>query len=181
MSTATKLTYDDYVLMPDDGQRHELIDGEHYVVPAPALFHQFVSGNIHMALGAYVRAHNLGVLAYAPVDVIFSHESVVQPDLVFVRSEHAALLEQRGILGAPDVVIEILSESSRRYDALTKKRLYERFGVAEYWIVDPVAKAVKVLRLAGTHYETVAELRDNDTLTSLQFPGLELPLATIFA
>jgi Uma2 family endonuclease len=181
MSTATKLTYDDYVLMPDDGQRHELIDGEHYVVPAPALFHQFVSSNIHLALGAYVRAHNLGIVAYAPVDVILSHESVVQPDLVFVRSENAALLEQRGILGAPDVVIEILSESTRRYDALTKKRLYERFGVTEYWIVDPVAKTVKVLRLAGTHYEAVAELRDNDTLTSPQFPGFELPLATIFA
>jgi Uma2 family endonuclease len=180
VATATKLTYEDYVRMPDDGQRYELIDGELFVVPAPGTPHQFVSGNIYFALTTYVRTNNIGIVAFAPVDVIFSNENVVQPDLIFVRSEHSALLERRGIFGAPDLVIEILS-GNRRRDEVTKRALYERFGVPEYWIVDPDAKTVKLLRLTGSRYETITELCDGDTLTSSMFPGFELSLATIFA
>ncbi|MEA2570212.1 MAG: hypothetical protein QOI24_2213 [Acidobacteriota bacterium] len=181
MATATKLTYEDYVRMPDDGQRYELIDGELFVVPAPNSPHQFAILNIAAALHGYLLREGGGRVAMAPLDVILSPANVVQPDVLFVRDQNASRIEFRGVVGAPDLVVEALSNSTKRRDETVKRELYERFGVTEYWIVDPAAKTVKVLRLAGARYETVAELRDNDTLTSPQFPGLALPLATIFA
>jgi Uma2 family endonuclease len=177
MSTATKLTYEDYLAIPDDGRRHEIIDGEHYVVPAPNTSHQLVSGNIYFALALWVREHASGVVMYSPVDVILSEHDIVEPDLVFVRSENASRVEQRGIAGSPDLVVEILSPSNRRYDQVRKRELYERFGVPEYWIVDCDERTVKVLRLRGARY---AEIEIGDILTSPLLPGFTLPLATLF-
>lgn len=159
MATATKLTYEDYVRMPDDGQRYELIDGELHVVPAPFLSHQRSVGRLYVHIFLWVRSHG-GEVFIAPFDVILSPVNVLQPDLLFVAPQHASRVEKRGVVGPPDLVVEVLSNSTKRRDETLKRELYERFGVSEYWIVDPEAKTVKVLRLAGRRYETAAELRE---------------------
>ncbi len=179
---STKLTYEDYVLFPDDGKRHELIEGDHFVTPAPSTKHQKVSRNILLALASFVRQHRLGEVLAAPCDVILSDENVVQPDVVFVSSAQAQFITADNIQGAPVLVIEILSEGTRKKDEITKRKLYERFGVQEYWIVDPELETVKVYRLANQVYVRSVELSKeaNDSLTTPLLSDFGLPLTQIF-
>ena len=127
----TRLTYDDYLHFPPDGKRHEIIDGEHYVTPAPSTRHQRISRRLVTAMDVYFRDHPLGEVLNAPLDVILSDFDVVQPDVVFVSNERTDIAED-GIRGAPDLAIEILSPSSRRTDEVAKRKLFERVGVREY-------------------------------------------------
>lgn len=177
------LSYEDYQLFPDDGRRHELIGGEHYVSPAPIEKHQIASSNLQIDVGGFVREDRLGQVFSAPYDVVLSDEDVVQPDLLFVSRERASIRKPTGIFGAPDLVVEILSDSTRKIDEQVKRKLYEQAGVREYWVVDPLLETVKVYRLGavGT-YERVAELsvEAGDRLESPLFPGLVLPLERIF-
>jgi Uma2 family endonuclease len=115
--------------------------------------------------------------------VILSDEDVVQPDLIFVSSERSSIEQDRGIFGAPDLVVEILSESNRKTDEITKRKLYEWAGVLEYWIVDPVLETVKVYRLHGGVYERAAELsaEAGDRLETPLLPGLAIAVSQIFA
>jgi Uma2 family endonuclease len=188
MATAekVKLTYEDFLQFPDDGMRHELIDGEHYVSPAPATPHQMVLANLYLILGAYVRQQKLGIALFAPYDVVFSRHDVVEPDLVFVSNARRAVITAANAQGAPDLAVEVLSPSSHRHDEVRKLDLYERGGVAEYWIVDPEAETVKVYRRGEQGGERFARpvlltLRDEDVLTSPLLPGLVVPLAELFA
>ena len=140
-----KLTYDDYLLFPDDGKRHELIDGEHYVTPSPNLRHQTIAGRLYLTIGTWLRAHPSGRVFFAPLDVIFSRFDVVEPDLLYVSNERAPeLLSGDYVTGAPDLVIEIGSPSTRHRDETIKRRLYERSNVTEYWIVDPDIDVIRV-------------------------------------
>ena len=132
-----KLTIDDYQSFPDDGKRHEIIDGEHYVTPAPNLRHQAISRNLTVRIGSFLLDHPLGRLFAAPCDVYLSRFDVVEPDLLFVSSAKNALFAANGIQGAPDLVIEILSPGTRKTDERTKRDRYARFGVREYWIMIP--------------------------------------------
>jgi Uma2 family endonuclease len=181
--TAPKLTYDDFVLFPDDGKRHELIDGEHFVTAAPNVRHQRVLQNLNRILDRFVEEHRLGRVFFAPLDVVFSLHDVVEPDLIFVSRERESILATANLQGAPDLVVEVLSPATRRRDELLKRDLYERMGVAEYWVVDPLAETVKVYRRAGDDFARVVLLsaRDDDQITSPLLPGLEIPLATVFA
>ncbi len=179
-----KLTYDDFVHFPEDGKRHELIDGEHVVTPSPNAKHQSVSINLSSLLWAYVGAHHLGRVFAAPFDVVFSDFDVVEPDLLFVsQARQADVLTAAHVRGAPDLVVEIGSPSTRKRDETTKRRLYERFGVAEYWVVDPELDEIKVYRMVDGRYTRTAELalERDEVLTSPLFPDLELPLSDIFA
>jgi len=178
-----KLTYKDYLYFPDDGKRHELIDGEHYVTPAPNLKHQRVLGRLHFWLMGFVLPRRLGEVLVAPVDVLLSDCDVVQPDLVFLSQERMDLASDGANLkGAPDLAVEVLSPATRRKDVITKRHLYERFGVKEYWLVDPELDAIEVYRLMEGTYRREAELstEEGDSLTSPLFPGLQIPLAEIF-
>src|SRR6267142_202746 len=143
-----KLTYDDYLLFPEDGMRHELIDGEHYVTPTPNMRHQVISGNLFGMIWSYLQQHPIGRVFAAPLDVIFSEFDVV----------------------------EIGSPSTRKRDETIKRRLYERFGVDEYWIIDPELDTIKVYRRANERYERTAELtlESGDVLTTPLLPGLDL-------
>ena len=182
-TSGVKLTYDDFVLFPDDGKRHEIIDGEHYVTPSPNLRHQGISGNLHWLIRAYLEAHPIGRIFFAPLDVVFSHFDVVEPDLLYVsRDRSAEVLTKLNLQGAPDMVIEIASPGTRRRDATIKRRLYERSGVVEYWVVDPELDVVRIHRRAGDAFGRVVELsrERGDVLTTSLLPGLELPLAEIF-
>jgi Uma2 family endonuclease len=141
----TKLTYDDYRLIPDDGRRHELIDGEHYVNPAPAPIHQIVLMHISGTLWQYTLQHG-GTVMPAPCDVILSDGDVLQPDVVYVAPGREHVITNRGVEAAPDLVVEILSERTRKLDETYKLKRYSLFGVPEYWLVDVVKKTVSIYR-----------------------------------
>ncbi len=177
-----KLTYDDYLLFPDDGQRHELIDGEHYVTPSPNRKHQQISGNLHWLIRSYLEQHPIGRVFYAPFDVIFSNCDVVEPDLLYVSNERAGEVLRDYVHGAPELVVEIASKSTGKRDETIKRRLYERSGVSEYWVIDPEVDRIRVYRLAGTSFARTDELaRKRDAvLSSPLLPGLSMPLAIIF-
>ena len=182
-SPGVKLTYDDFVQFPDDGQRHELIDGEHYVTPSPNRKHQRVSGNIHLLIGAWLEERPIGQLFYAPFDVVFSRFDVVEPDLLYMSNERAAtVLTAANVQGTPELVIEIGSPGTRKRDETIKRRLYERAGVSEYWVVDPELDVVRVYQREGETFARPVELsaEAGDVLTTTLLSGLELPVARVF-
>ena len=178
-----KLTYDDFVQFPDDGKRHELIDGEHYVTPSPNTKHQTIALNLAGHLWSYVHKHRTGRVFIAPFDVVFSDFDIVEPDVLFVsKARQADVLTAKHVRGAPDLVVEIGSPSTRKRDETIKRHLYERFGVTEYWVIDPELDTITVYRLIEGRFTRTAELslEHDDALTSPLFPGLELRLADIF-
>jgi Uma2 family endonuclease len=178
-----KLTYDDFVLFPDDGQRHELIDGEHFVTPSPNTKHQQLSLNLTLAIGGWLEQHPIGRLFIAPFDVVFTKFDVVEPDLLYLSNARAAeVLTSANVQGVPELVVEIGSPGTRRRDETIKRRLYERAGVSEYWVVDPELDLVRVYRREGDGFGRAIELvaEAGDVLTTPLLAGLELPLTRIF-
>ena len=180
--TSAKLTYDDFVNFPDDGQRHELIDGEHYVTPSPATVHQRLVGRLHLALGNWLQTHPIGEVFLAPFDVVLSNHDVVEPDLLVVLAEQAGIVTDRHVRGAPAIVVEIGSPGTRRRDEGIKLRLYERVGVREYWIVDPDRRAIAVhVRMDNGAFGDACLLNHaGNALTSALLPGFSLPLNKFF-
>jgi Uma2 family endonuclease len=181
--TATGLTYDDLAQLPqDDGLRRELIDGELYVSPSPVVRHQSAVLAIAAAFLAHVREHG-GLVFPAPLDVVFSPGTVVEPDVVVLGVERAAqLTDERFIDVVPDLVVEVSSPSTRRLDLIKKRRLYEREGVPEFWFVDLDADVVDVHRLDDTgHYGDTDTLDASAHLTCLAAPGLQLPVTDALA
>ena len=174
-----KLTYEDYASLPDD-ERYELIEGELIPMPSPKEIHQTVAGTLFMSVGMFVRITGLGRIYFAPFDVILSPTNVVQPDLIFISSARAHIITEDNIRGAPDLVVEILSPSTAGYDRTTKRDLYARHGVGEYWLIDPYAKTVTVLILGANGYNTHAIYGEGDTLTSPTLPGFALNLSDLF-
>lgn len=176
-----KLTYDDFLLFPEDGRRHELIDGEHYVSASPILRHQQISMRLTEALLLWLRDHPSGQIFNVPVDLVLSDVDVLVPDLFYVSLERAGIL-QDPVRGAPDLVVEILSPSTRRRDEQLKRQIYDRSGVREYWIVDPELEVIRIHQRTDGGFPRVAELsrEANDVLTTPLLPGFALPLDTIF-
>ena len=178
-----KLTYDDYVHFPDDGLRHELIDGEHYVTPTPIRKHQAIATNLIGMVWNFLREHPVGRVFTAPFEVILSNFDVVEPDLLFLTNQRLGeITTSPWVKGAPSLVVEIGSPGTRKRDATIKRRLYERVGVDEYWIVDPELDTIAVYRHVEGRYQRTAQLslEAGDVLTTVLLPGLKLPLSTIF-
>jgi Uma2 family endonuclease len=174
LNPGVKLTYDDFVLFPDDGKRHELIDGEHYVTPSPNRRHQQISGDLFAPIWTYLEAHPIGRVFHAPYDVVFSNFDVVEPDLLYVSNERAAdVITSLHVRGVPDIVVEIGSPGTRKRDETIKRRLYERMGVSEYWILDPETDAVRVYRRTAEAFDRTIELsrEASDVLTTPCCPG----------
>ena len=174
-----KLTYEDYASLPDD-ERCELIDGELIPMPSPKEIHQ----RLLLLLGAswlwFVRETRLGAVYTAPFDVILSATNVVQPDLIFVSSARAHIITEDNIRGAPDLLVEILSPSTAGCDRTTKRNLYARHAVGEYWLIDPYAKTATVLILGANGYNTHAVYSEGDTLTSPTLAGFSLNMSELF-
>ena len=183
-SQSPRLTYQDLLRLPDDLLRHELIDGEHYVSPAPAVKHQDIVLNLVHILLTFVRAHRLGKVMVGPVDVLFTEHDVVEPDVLFVAAAHGDRVRERYVAGAPDLVIEVLSPSNRGFDRIKKRRLYEAHGVPEYWIVDPPTETLEVYRAAspGGQLARCASLSRaaGDALETPLLPGLRILLSEVF-
>lgn len=174
-----RLTYEDLCLLPNDGKRYEIIDGELFVTPAPLTRHQLILANLLYYLTHFVKERGFGRVFPAPLDVFFSQFDVVEPDIVYVSKERASVITEKNAQGAPDLVVEILSESTAKIDRTTKLKLYARYGVMEYWIIDPNVCSAEIYRLAAGGYELAARLQSSDLLTSPLFPGFTLVLSKL--
>lgn len=175
-----KLTYQDYLQMPED-QRYEVLEGDLRMVPAPGFLHQQVLSNLNSAIKAYVQQRGLGRVFFAPLDVILDEDSVVQPDLLVILQDHLSILKPEGVRGAPDLVVEVLSPGTAHRDRGVKRRIYGRYGVQEYWLVDLQERTVEVTRLRDGLLETVSIYSAGASLYSPLFPDLPLALDDLFA
>ena len=181
MTTNTKIvTYDDYLTLPDDGKKYEIIDGELIMTPSPLSVHQRILRNLVRIFDTYVSKNRLGEVLFAPLDVILSMTDVVQPDFIFVPQDRSDIITKKNIIAAPDLVIEILSESTETLDRVTKKGLYERYGVKEYWIVDPSARTVEQYVLENKSYRSVGTFKEHDVVEVKTIEGLPVKLSEIF-
>ncbi|WP_018085186.1 Uma2 family endonuclease [Desulfurispora thermophila] len=173
-------TYADYCLT-EEGGRCFLMEGELVMVPAPRTVHQRISKMLQKFIDRFVESHSLGEVLYAPLDVYLSEKDVLQPDIVFISRDRLHIITEENIQGAPDLVIEILSPATARYDKVTKSRLYYRYGVQEYWLVDPDGQVVQVFQRGERYWNLYDAFAVDHTLTSPLLPGLEIPLAQVFA
>jgi Uma2 family endonuclease len=180
----TQFTYDDFLLFPDDGKRHEIIDGEHYVTPSPNRRHQRLVGRLHLAIGRFLDDHpECGEVFVAPFDVVLSLRDVVEPDLLFIAADQVDILTEKNVQGPPALVVEVLSPGTRKKDAQVKRRAFERTGVREYWLVDPELDLVQVFRLSSEGTLTRAAeptAEDGHELTTPFLPGCRIPLRDLF-
>lgn len=140
-------TYEAYAALPDDGLRYEILQGIRVMTPAPEPEHQRISKKIAVRFFEQVDARDRGEMFYAPIDVVLSEKDVLQPDVLVILNEHLDSIEKKRIVGAPDLVVEIISPSSVATDSIIKRTAYERAGVPEYWLVDPQQKTVEVFVL----------------------------------
>lgn len=178
---AVKLTYEDFVRFPEDGQRHELIEGEHVVTPSPNLQHQEIAGTIHALIWNYLEVHPVGRVFIAPFDVVMSEFTVVEPDILYLSTARAVeTLTDLHVRGVPELVVEVLSKSTRRRDETVKRVLYERRGVTEYWLVDPKGTNVRVYRRQGEHFAPATKLTPPEMLRMPLLPGLVISLERVF-
>ena len=173
----SKLTYEHYTQLPDDGNRHEIVDGVHYMNPAPIPYHQALSRHIQFQLYSAIELNNLGEVIDAPIDVQFSNHDVVQPDLVVVLKGNNIATRTK-LKGTPDLIIEILSPSTSSRDEGLKKELYEQNHVPEYWVVDPDAKAVRKYTLTNGQY--AAPQRCTESITFDGLPNVSVDLTKIW-
>jgi len=181
-STATekkKHTYEDYLKTPDDA-RYELIEGDLLMTPSPVTKHQRILRDLGFELLSFVRAKNLGEIFLAPYDVYFDNENVVQPDILFISRERLNLIGEKNMQGPPDLVIEILSESTAYRDLIQKKKLYARYCVKEYWIVIPEEESVGIYSIKNDVFILHKSFGKNETLESPVMKGLKIDLRTIF-
>ena len=175
MSHRHALTYHDYAALPADGRRYEIHDGELSVTPAPSPRHQMCVANLFLVLNNHVRSNGLGVVLFAPLDVILGGgTSIVQPDLVYLANDRVTAISHRGIEGPPTLAVEVLSPSSAGVDRANKQRLYARHGVPFVWLVDPDARAVEAYRLEEDRYALALRAASTTPVDLPPFQGLGL-------
>lgn len=173
-------TYESLCALPDDGLRREILEGELYVVPSPNVTHQDIVARIVERLRGWIAREGLGRLFIAPLDVVMAEDVALQPDALFIRADRAGEVVKRVIEGPPDLVIEVLTESSFRHDLLRKRRLYASHGVPEYWIVDPDQQSVTVLELTGEAYKDHEPAAGEHPLPSKVLPPMPIVAADLF-
>lgn len=175
-----KFNYHDYLHLPEE-KRYELIEGDLYMVPSPSVNHQRVSRNIFELLLDHIRKNMLGEVLYAPCDVVLSDEDVFQPDILFVSKERSPIIKELCIKGPPDLVIEILSPSTAERDLSIKKKLYFKFGIKEYWVVDIEARKVEVMIMGEEGFETLRIFSEGSHLRSHIIKDLNIDVRNIFS
>ena len=175
-----RVSYADLERAPEDGRRYELYDGEVFVVPAPAPRHQFVVQAIAERFVAFTRAHG-GIALISPIDILFSDYDVLQPDIVLFQASRRDLVPlDTPIRARPDVVVEVLSPSTVSTDRGKKLQVFARYGVPEYWIVDPIAERIEVHLLDQGVYELRFTAGHDEVVRSILLPALRFPAAVVF-
>lgn len=174
------LNYDDYLNLPDDGNRYEILEGVLYVTPSPTTRHQRISRNLEFLLFDFVKKHELGEIFYAPLDVIFSHISIAQPDLIFVSKEREYILTEKNVRGAPDLVVEILSPSTVERDRFLKAQLYARYGVDYYWVLNPETETMEEYHREGQVFQLIGSYHGRVKMQPVLFPCLTLDLGEVW-
>ncbi len=175
-----RYTYEDYCELPDDGNRYEVIDGVLFMAPAPLTIHQRIVRSLFFLLWPFVRDGGLGEVFDAPCDVVLSREDVFQLDILFVSADRIHIITERACEGPPDLVVEVLSPSTRQRDLELKRFRYAFFGVLEYWLVDPERRSILVLDLVDGEYMERGNYGVGDVLDTTLIPGLVIPLARVF-
>jgi Uma2 family endonuclease len=174
------MTYDEYCLLPDDGKRYQVIEGELIGSPSPNFRHQDTVWRLGKLLREFAEANKLGVVVGAPMDVILEPNTIVQPDLLFIHSDHLEIIGDV-IEGAPDLCIEVLSPGTGLHDRYAKKAVYARCGVPEYWIVDPEREKVSVFERDGDTYVVRVEATGDPVVTSGVLTGFQIAARSAFA
>lgn len=181
--TATRMTYEEFMALPDDGKRYELIEGELILNPSPVPRHQEIVGNIYAALRGFFQTHAIGRVFLGPLDIVLADATILEPDVLAILNERAPLIGPKNVQGAPDIAVEVLSPWSRRRDEGVKRRLYEHHGVNEYWIVDPESEIVRIYRRAGAAFDRPVEIHNDEggSITSPLLPNFSLDVRDVFA
>jgi len=178
MKTRALLTADDYFALPDDGKQYELLAGELYVNPTPSFPHQDVAKRLFLILQGFFEGKGLGEVFFAPLGVVLSQHDVAEPDLLVVADP--SQFSQRGIEGAPLLVVEILSPSNARHDRVTKAARYLALGVEHYWIVDPRKRHLLCQRAENGHWAAVAEGSDGSLVSDPSWPELVVDMRRLW-
>lgn len=166
----------DYFRLPDE-PRCELLAGRFYVSPSPNVLHQIIVGLLWEILQSAARATG-GVAIFAPMDVVLSENSVVQPDVLYITRSRRAIVREK-VHGAPDLVVEVVSPGAARRDRVEKLRLYAEAGVREYWLCDPAARVIDFLVNRGGRYEVA--LAHADVYASAELPEVRIDLAEFWS
>ncbi len=175
-------TEDQYAALPNDDKRYEIVDGVLYMAPpSPNDFHQGASNLFATYLTIHVQFKGLGRVYTAPFDVCLNSNTVVQPDVIVILSENLHKITHKGIVGGPDLAIEIGSPSTESYDRLVKWNAYARAEVREYWIVDPLKQNIEVLVLEDETYQSLGVFSDEQLLPSLVVPEFPVRVKQFFA
>ena len=171
---------DDLWKTPDDGKQYEVIEGRLVEMPPPRWGHQRVLSKLHFVLARHIYEHGLGEIVTAPVGVVLDEDNGLQPDLLFISNARREIISERGVEGAPDLVVEVLSPSTRSRDRGVKMRRYAAAGVGHYWLLDYRKQTLEALRLVDGHYERVGTFGIGDVFRPELFPGLEIALDSLF-
>ncbi len=175
------LTFGDYKTFPDnDGIRKEIIEGELFMTPAPSTKHQRILGKLFILLSNFVEENNLGEIFLAPYDIVFSDINIMQPDIIFITKVNFKIITELNVQGTPDLLIEILSPSTKVNDRLFKKQVYEKFGVKEYWIVDPEKESVEIWELKNKKFQLALKAGKKQMIKSQVLSELTIELTKIF-
>ena len=177
----TKYKYSDYAELPE-GAPYQLINGHLVKCLSPTPYHQKVSWRLMKVIDDFLekQSEHIGQAFAAPLDVYFEETEVFQPDLIFIRQEREHIIGEQKIEGAPDLVMEILSEATAYYDLRHKKAIYAKHGVSEYWIVDPMAKSFEIYELRDEGYQLISEAKKAGKVHSKVLAGLSSDVASIF-
>jgi Uma2 family endonuclease len=174
-----QVNYDQYAAMPDDGKRYEIFEGDMVMMsPGPSTSHQAVSGELEFILKQSCKTDY--VIFDAPLDVILSQTTVLQPDILMIHRSRLHIVTKRGIEGPPDLVAEIVSPGSRKRDKVDKMSLYAKYGVPEYWIIDTDSKHLEQYRLQEDRYELYNLFEGDELVTSDKLPCVSFTISEIF-
>ena len=174
-------TYQDYIALPNDGIRYEIVDGVLFMSPSPNRWHQETVGELFSYLRNYVKLTGRGSVYLAPFDVELAPNIVVQPNVMVLLNASTDKIKENRIVGAPDLVVEVTSPGTVGFDRREKQNAYARAGVQEYWIVDPIARTVEVLTLVNTTYRPVGIFRGKALLPSKVVPEFQVHVEQFFA
>jgi Uma2 family endonuclease len=174
------LDYSDYLSVPEDGKRYEIIGGELYVTPTPTFFHQRVSRRLQRQLEDYFHDRGLGEVVDAPVTLLLTNNDVMEPDLMVIGD--ADQVTDRGIVeGPPVLIVEVLSKSTAARDRSVKAKRYAELGVDHYWLVDPRARRIEGFARDGSRYGRAFAAEGDDRIDVAAWPGLVLDLTALWA